>query len=281
LREEQTIWVTPLTINMRAKKSLGQNFLKSKAVLADIILASELKSSDTVLEIGPGKGVLTEALLGTGAKVVAVEKDDRLIPLLQEKFAKEISGGKLKLIHGDALEIDNWKLDINDYKVVANIPYYITGQIFRKFLTAQNKPELVVLMVQKEVAQRIVARNGKESLLSLSIKVYGVPKIIRIVSKTYFKPRPKVDSAILKIQNISKQFFSGKAAKKEGERNFFELIKLGFSSKRKILLGNLKKVDWKGKKTTKDVFQICGINEKARAEDLSLGEWKCLLEKAT
>ena len=275
-----------------AKKSLGQNFLKSRSVLADIVLAAELKSSDTVLEIGPGKGTLTASLLETGAKVIAVEKDDRLIPLLQEKFAKEIKSGRFELVHADILKISpSTLLRATSFKLVANIPYYITGQILRKFLTAEIKPELVVLMIQKEVALRIVgkdakrperSRRTKESLLSLSVKVYGVPKIIKTVPKSFFKPRPKVDSAILKISNISGDFFNLEARlpSSRAEQKFFEMIKLGFSSKRKMLLGNLKNFKWRDDLATKKVFEICGINEKARAEDLKIADWACLVEKS-
>lgn len=258
-----------------AKKSLGQNFLRSKLALSAMIEAGKVSANDTVLEIGPGQGTLTEKLLETGAKVIAVEKDDRLIDFLNEKFAKEIASGQLKIIHGDILELDLRSVFSNSpstssgqpaYKLVANIPYYITGQIFRKFLSGNLPPEKIVIMVQKEIADRIVARDGKESLLSLSVKVYGNPKKIMKVEKENFSPKPKVDSVILLVDNISKYFF-----KDISEEKFFEIIKAGFAHKRKILSANLKNL--LGNNAQK-IFLELDIPEKARAEDLTLLDWK-------
>lgn len=261
----------------RPRKSLGQNFLRSKHVLVDIAEAAELSSTDTVLEVGPGKGVLTTELLGRAGNVIAVEKDDRLIPLLQEKFSLEISSGKLTLIHGDILQISASELLVanknttTNYKLVANIPYYITGELLRKFLSNEPRPTLAVLMLQKEVVSRIVAKNSKESLLSLSVKAYGVPRLIRSVSRTFFSPAPKVDSAILKIEHISSAFFETQ----EDQKRFFDILHAGFGSKRKKLSSNLKKVFGK---SAGDAFGVCGLDLNIRAEDLALGEWKCLLE---
>lgn len=259
------------------KKTLGQNFLRSKKALAQIIEAAELGPRDTMLEIGPGEGVLTEALLTTGTRVISVEKDDRLVPSLESKFKNEIASGKLKLIHADILDwkIENWKIE--NYKLVANIPYYITGQVLRKFLAGEIQPKLAVLMLQKEVAERIVARDGKQSLLSISVKAYGKPEIVAKVSKTAFTPQPKVDSAILKISNISKRFFqdlSPSLPKREGEKVFFEIIKFGFSHKRKKLLSNLKSSGYQNLEKT---FERCGVSKDARAENLTLTNWGCLL----
>ncbi len=159
-----------------AKKSLGQNFLKSKRALSEIISAGEVNHDDLVLEIGPGQGALTEKILETGAKVIAVEKDDRLISLLNEKFIKETNSGQFTLIHGDILDLDLAFLKNSEFKLIANIPYYITGLIFRKFLEGNIQPSKIVIMVQKEIADRIIARDGKESLLSISVKAYGQPK---------------------------------------------------------------------------------------------------------
>src|SRR3989344_4765121 len=160
---------------MRTKKSLGQHFLKDTAVIDDIILAGNIEREDIILEIGPGEGVLTRALLLTGAHVISVEKDDRLIPELQKKFGKEIATKQLELIHADILDLELPHIAKTRYKVVANIPYYITGQILRRFLESDREPQSMTLLVQKEVAERIIARDGKESLLSLSVKIYGEP----------------------------------------------------------------------------------------------------------
>lgn len=259
-----------------AKKSLGQNFLKSKVALSAMINASEINSDDTILEIGPGQGALTKKLLETEAKVIAIEKDDRLIEFLNNKFEKEIKNDQFKLIHGDVLELDLIKISLKttNYKLIANIPYYITGQIFRKFLSGSIQPKLLVIMVQKEIADRIIARDGKESLLSLSVKAYGTTEKVLKVGKENFSPKPKVDSAILLVDNISKDFF-----KDIGEEKFFEVIKTGFAHKRKILIANLR--EKYGKNDLKLIFSDLKISEKVRSEDLKLEDWKKLIEKLT
>ncbi len=276
------------TWNIKPNKFLGQNFLKSKKIAEEIIKAADLSLDDVVLEVGPGKGFLTEELIKTGAKIIAVEKDKNLAEFLKEKF----TGVKnLEIINADILKFKsaNWRIK---FKIVANIPYYITSHFLRKFLEsdppAGGQPSLMVLMLQKEVAERIVSK--KESLLSISVKVYGSPKIIRRVKAGNFEPKPKVDSAILKISDISKNFFEELRIRKSVsfitdnkgndtetrfpdslEKNFFSVVKNGFSSKRKQLKNNLKLLDI-GSLTK------CGISEKARAEDLSPENWKCLYQ---
>ncbi|MGB2580275.1 MAG: 16S rRNA (adenine(1518)-N(6)/adenine(1519)-N(6))-dimethyltransferase RsmA [Minisyncoccia bacterium] len=253
---------------VHAKKSLGQNFLNSKTVAKEIVRAGELSSVDTVLEIGPGKGFLTSELIASGAHVIAVEKDDRMIPLLSKKFEEEIKNGKFTLFYGDILEkIENGSIALPlHYKLVANIPYYLTGQIIRLFLEADHKPGKMVLMVQKEVATRIVARDKKESILSIAVKVYGTPRIIKKVPARYFTPAPKVDSAVLSIENISAKNFQGSV----NEKLFFEVVRTGFAHKRKILAGNLK--DLLGESTIPILKEAC-VPINARAEDLSLKNW--------
>ncbi len=242
-------------------------------MIADV---AQINPEEAVLEIGPGKGALTSKLLekiAEGGTVVAVEKDDLLIPILQETFKKEIAGGKLRLIHGDILEMTPEALDLPaSYKLVANIPYYITGAILRMFLSSQNPPSNMVLMLQKEVARRIVARDGKESLLSLSVKAYGTPRYIDTVKAMYFSPKPNVDSAILLIENISKNFFHSFS-----EEKFFDVIKAGFAHKRKILARNLESNFEKGKIAR--AFTECDLSIKSRAEDISLAQWSALTEK--
>jgi len=246
----------------KPKKSLGQNFLKSEKIAQEIVEAGEVCSEDIVLEVGPGEGILTAELLKKAKKVIAVEKDEQLAEFLKIKFINEIKNGKLEIISDDILKLDfNNKLFAKSYKLIANIPYYITSHLLRTFLESDYQPSLMVLMVQKEVAERIV--GTKESILSISVKAYGEPEIIRKVPASYFSPAPKVDSAVIKISNISKIFF-----KDISENKFFETVKKGFSQKRKMLINNLK--------TNKDVFKACNIAEKARAEDVSLDQWKCL-----
>ncbi|MFA5652002.1 MAG: 16S rRNA (adenine(1518)-N(6)/adenine(1519)-N(6))-dimethyltransferase RsmA [Candidatus Paceibacterota bacterium] len=260
--------------NIIAKKSLGQNFLKSKLALLAMIKAGEITNKDTVLEIGPGQGALTEKLLETGGKVIAVEKDDRLIEFLNEKFANEKKKGQFKLIHDDILELDLDTIGLKNgnFKLIANIPYYITGLIFRKFLEGNIQPSKLVIMVQKEIADRIIARDEKESLLSLSVKAYGMAKKIMKVEKENFSPAPKVDSAILLVDNISKVFFE-----EIDEKSFFEVIKTGFAHKRKMLIANLKEKF--GKNDLQKIFQDLKISEKTRSEDLKLENWKELIKK--
>ena len=251
---------------MKTKKSLGQHFLNSPQIITDIVLAGKVEREDTVLEIDPGEGTLTRALLATGAHVISVEKDDRLIPELQKTFSKEISAKQLDLIHADILDIGLPHITKECYKVVANIPYYITGQIIRMFLESDTQPSGMTLLVQKEVADRIIARNGKESLLSLSVKVFGDPKYIRAVGKGAFTPQPNVDSALISIENISKTRLRG-----VDEKNFFSVIHAGFAHKRKQLLPNLSSLFSKNKLIRN--FKVCEIGLKARAEDLPLETW--------
>lgn len=253
---------------MRAKKSLGQHFLKSEKALNSIITAGEITPGETVLEIGPGTGTLTEKLLKAGAKVVAVEKDDALYEFLKAKFKSE----NLELIHDDILKfIENSKLKIENYKLIANIPYNITGAILKKFLSAKHQPERMVLLVQKEVAQRIVAQDEKESILSISVKAYGTPKYVETVKAGSFAPAPQVDSAIISIENTSKEFF-----KNFSEQAFFALLKTGFQSKRKKLSSNLSNVVEKEK--VLNVFKKLELNENIRAENVSISLWKELAE---
>src|SRR3989344_5253267 len=255
---------------MWAKKSLGQNFLKSPAVLGKIISAGEIAEGDTVLEIGPGKGTLTELLVervgpaqnGRG-KVIAVEKDEKLFEFLQTKFAEEIKSGKLISIRDDILNLNAsaHRLEPSGYKIIANIPYNITGAVLKKFLTAKNQPSLMVLMLQKEVAQRIMDKKG--SLLSVSTKVYGSPSMVAKVPARFFSPRPKVDSAIIKIEDISRKNFTQNGVKEE---KFFEIVRAGFGHKRKKLQNNLKN------SIPKEKLAELGFADK-RAEDLSPKDW--------
>lgn len=252
----------------RAKKSLGQNFLKSKPALKKMVSSGTISKGDTVLEIGPGKGALTTELLETGATVLAIEKDDRLIPVLQELFASQIESGQLQLIHGDALEFDvaDLKLKPGKWKLVANIPYYITGMLIRRYLESANQPESMTILVQKEVAERIVTKDGKESILSISVKVFGQPKYGGTVSKRYFSPAPKVDSAILYIGTIA-HFYGEK-----DEKAFFELIKLAFGHKRKTIMHNLGETY--PKELIRGILEKLGKGEQARAEELGIEDWK-------
>ncbi len=251
---------------MKAKKSLGQNFLLCPWVSEKMLKAADLSASDTVLEIGPGRGALTKYLLRSGARVFAIEKDDELYILLKDKFKDEISKGQLVLYNADIKDIIKDKTfikDIGDFKLVANIPYYITGEILRMFLGLQRRPVTLTLLVQYEVAKRVV--SDKESLLSLSVRFYGEPKLVAKVGAKCFSPKPKVDSAILHIKTKSDLPYL------ELESKFFEVIRTGFASKRKKLINNLTRAYDKGK--LKRAFEKFDIKDTARAEELPLKKW--------
>ena len=272
---------------MKTKKSLGQHFLKSERALLTIIKTGSINARDAILEIGPGTGVLTEKLLAASCQVLAIEKDDKLYEFLKTKFEKYISLGKLKLIQGDALELNpqsyeleprSDKLEHRSYKLISNIPYNITGAILKKFLGAKNQPKIMALLVQKEVAKRIIGRPlggsaskwGKESILSISVKAYGAPKYIETVKAGSFAPAPKVDSAIIAIENISKKFFADFS-----ENKFFRILRAGFKSKRKKLSSNLATIFAKAK--ILETFRKLDLDSNLRAEDVDLDTWKKLV----
>lgn len=250
-----------------AKKSLGQNFLNNPNVPIRMADAATLQEGERVLEIGPGTGMLTREFLSRGALVTAVEADERAIESLQETFAAEIASGALTLLHDDIRTFDpkSAGCTCGRYKLIANIPYYLSGFLFRQFLESSCQPQTLVFLTQKEVAERI-ARDPKESLLSLGVKAYGTPRYIQTVKRGNFTPSPKVDSAIICVDNISKERFTTVT-----EREFFELLHLGFASKRKQLLGSLAK-KWP-RETILQAFSTTGLPEKVRGEDVPLTTW--------
>lgn len=254
---------------MRAKKSLGQHFLTSTSAISSIITSARLSKDDCVIEIGPGKGVLTKALLKEVKRVIAIEKDPDMVVYLTKEFADELENGSLSLYEGSAEEIAFDSLTKETYKVVANIPYYITGLLLRHIFSQKRLPTTAVLLVQKEVAERI-ARDKKESILSLSVKAYGTPLYIQTVKAGSFSPTPKVDSAILAIYDIHREVLN--TSKKE--QVFFILVKEGFSKKRKLLASNLSSIV--SRESILTAFTRAGIPPKARAEDVSLSHWLLL-----
>lgn len=253
----------------KAKKSMGQNFLKSEQALRMMCEAGMVNEKDTIIEIGPGKGALTVKLLQNAKKVIAIEKDRDLIDILTEKFTDEIQDKRLELLNADVLGYDpkDDQLKEYGYKIIANIPYNITGAIIKRFLSEVRQPNTMVLLVQKEVATRIVARDTKESILSLSVKVYGTPHYILKVSKRFFSPSPKVDSAIVAITGISRDTFDDIVT----EERFFSVVRAGFAHKRKIVRKNLESVATQ--QEIERVFEELGIESKTRAEDLPLSVW--------
>lgn len=260
------------------KKSLGQHFLTSAVVPSWMCDAANITSNDNVLEVGPGTGELTKEILARGATVVALEADTRAIEVLNQTFAKEIAEKRLIITHTDVRTLDLStipQISNHSFKVVSNIPYYLSGFLFRLFLESSVQPTDLVYLVQKEVAKRITTdlkRGEKESLLSLSVKAYGEPKYIKTVTRGHFTPPPKVDSGIIAITNIHKGNFTNIE-----ESLFFNVLHLGFGQKRKQLLGNLTKNY--PRQTLTHIFSTVDLPISIRAEDVSLDKWLILVRK--
>lgn len=269
-------------LDLKARKKLGQHFLVDAEALATMASAAELKADDIVIEVGPGLGVLTEELVKQAGGVIAVELDDRLAEILKKKLS---AVPNFTVVNRDILKVTPQELlseqvAVNtlggkplSYKVVANLPYYITAAVLRYFLEALPQPSVIVVMVQKEVAEAIAARQGKMSLLSVSVHFYGNPEIVRIVPSASFYPPPEVDSAILKIKIYDKPRLD--VVDIDG---FFNLIRAGFTASRKQLPNSLAQ----GLKCTKEevvsLLEEAQIDLKRRAETLSLEEWGKLWE---
>jgi len=281
----------------KAEKYLGQHFILSKKALVQIVAAAEIKKNDTIIEIGPGLGTLTQELAKTGAKIIAIEKDPSMISILEETLADfknikivqaDVRNLKISEIYksGDKMGII---IEKGGYKIVANLPFNIATFLIRQWLELKNSPKLMVLMIQKEVAQRICAKprlrqgcggQAPMNLLAASVQFYADAKIINYVSAEAFWPRPKVSSVIIKI--IPKEKLPQKT-----RDAFFAVVKAGFSQPRKQLIGNLaKKLSTKGETSPKGgkipreklmaLFKSLNISERARAENLSLEQWYLL-----
>lgn len=264
---------------MRPKKSLGQYSLRCSWVVSTLIRAAELDHADTVLEIGPGTGALTRRIAPLVRRVIAVEKDERLAEELADALRRE-GIGNVTLIAGDILvmlqqgEIANTLGGSRErYKAIGNIPYYLTSRLIRMLLEQEQKPGVVVMTIQKEVARRIAAKPPKMNLFALAVQAFGKPEIIKDVPAQCFFPRPKVDSAIIKISDISKAFFE---KNKVPQELFFTLIRAGFSQKRKILASNLAKIA--DKHAAGRAIAALGLSEKIRAEELSPAQWLLLIK---
>jgi len=265
----------------RAKKSLGQHFLTDTHILGKIVDAGNVSSKDVVLEIGPGRGALTRALLDSGARVVAVEKDEGLATLLREELKEYCEDARLVIIEGDILDmrtilqtellcVPTKEEGGATYKVVANIPYYITGKILRFLFSLDTLPASIVLLIQDEVARRITVQEGKkESILSLSIKAFGTPSYKGKIKAGSFSPAPKVDSAILSIDQISRDYFDTFT-----EIQFFDVIKKAFSQKRKTLQNTLFQDN---KERGAQILKNFGLSATVRPEELTLEMWKKLI----
>ena len=275
---------SPPSPHVKAKKSLGQNFLQDRTYLDRIVAAAELTPDDLVLEIGPGQGVLTRELVARAAGVVAVELDDRLITPLRAMFATQLD--RVQIVHGDILELDPvalvdqlagtlpGRMPEGDaapaYKVVANLPYYITSAALRQLLEARRPPVRAVLLVQWEVAQRICAQPGDMSLLAVSVQYYARPELVQRVPAGAFRPIPQVDSAILRLDVYPQP------AVAFAPEPFFTVVRAGFGQKRKQLLNSLSAGLGRPKPEIAAALACAAVDPMRRAETLSLAEWESL-----
>lgn len=245
------------------KKSLGQHWLKDRDILARIAEAADITKDDTVLEIGPGLGTLTSELLRRAKKVIAVEFDEDLARKLPAQFP----GKNLEVTSSDILSYDLSQLP-KGYKVVANVPYYITSKIVQLLMTAKNKPSVVVLLVQKEVAQRLAAKPGDMSILAVSVQVFARVTMGDVVPAIFFTPPPKVDSAVVVLTTYAEPLF-----KNVSEKVFFQVVKAGFSSPRKKLRSSLAGGLSLSKDEIDGLLGEVAIDPELRAESLAIQDW--------
>jgi len=260
-------------MSFQHKKSLGQHFLNSDFVPKKMCDAGAVSVGDVVLEIGPGTGVLTAEILKRGATVVAVEADLRAIGELEKTFPEEIVNKQLTIFHHDARKLDMAAFGLHDqeFKVVANIPYYISGLLFRQCLESDIQPTDLVFLVQKEVAERI-ARSEKESILSMSVKIFGDPSYICTVKRGHFTPPPAVDSAVVAVHNINQSRLQSVPAE-----TFFHALHTAFGQKRKQIAGNLGAQY--SKAAVVSTLTTLGITPTVRAEDLSINQFVALITR--
>jgi len=258
--------------DLRARKGLGQHFLIDGEVLKLITQAAGLTHTDVIVEVGPGLGILTRELAKKAGLVIAIELDNKLAAVLKQTLA---SFNNVTIINDDVLKIEpgGWLKEQKanySYKVVANLPYYITAPVLRHFLEASAKPQMMIVMVQREVGEAITAKPGAMSLLSVSVQFYGEPRIINYVPAQCFYPAPKVDSAILRIDRRPKP----PVADEEG---FFNLVRAGFTAPRKQIVNSLAQGLGVPKTDVLSLLEGAGIMPKRRAETLTLEEWAQLL----
>ena len=252
------------------KKSLGQNFLKNDTVIQQIVDFSRIMSDDVVVEIGPGQGVLTEALAQKAGNVIAIELDERLIPVLEQKFKDHKN---VTIIHGDVLHMNINSLisGFDEYKVVANIPYYITAPIIRLFLEQEYVPRSLTLMVQKEVAERLSAQPGAMSIIAVAAQYYADVEYGFTVSRNDFEPVPAVDSAVITL-HVKKE-------KPQDSKTFFRVVKIGFSARRKTLCNNIANGFHRSKDEVVGILHNIGLGENVRAQELSIEQWQILTNR--
>jgi 16S rRNA (adenine1518-N6/adenine1519-N6)-dimethyltransferase len=255
--------------NLRPKDYLGQNFLIDETVLSEIVKHADLKSSDTVLEVGPGLGVLTGELVSRVKEVWAIEKDPNLVAVLKKEFVGEKN---LKIVNEDILRFHVARNILSNYKVVANIPYYLTSKLLQYFLEQDKPPTLMILMIQKEVGERVVATAGDLSILGISVQVYADVDIVASVSRNSFWPVPEVDSVVLKIEPKNKY------PEIKDRKLFFRIIKIAFAGKRKQIQNSLAHGLKLSKEEISEFLAKSEIEPSARPQDLSINQWIKLYE---
>jgi len=246
------------------KKSLGQHWLFDDSSLEAMISAGDVKAGDVVLEVGPGLGTLTIKLCRVAKRVIAVELDDSLAASLPDK----VKSNNLEVVHQSILDFDYSSLP-SGYKVIANIPYYLTSNLLRKLLEAENKPANISLLIQKEVAERVVASPGKMSILSVSVQFYADAELCEEVPAKLFTPPPKVDSQIIKISPRPQPLFTDVS-----EKDFFKVVRAGFSEKRKKLRSSLSGGLQISKDQADETLKNAGISQNARAQELTIEDWR-------
>lgn len=260
--------------NLKNNKSLGQHWLRDREILDAIAFSAEIEDGDFVLEIGPGLGTLTSSLLkfaGKNGRVLSVEFDENLAKKLPAQFP----GKNLEIINADFLDFDLLKLPKN-YKVAANVPYYITSKIVEKLLTSENKPIVAALLVQKEVAERMAAKAGELSILAIASQIYAEVLLDILVPREFFTPPPKVDSQVVVLKSREHnliEIFNSKNSCEISEREFFRIIKAGFAAKRKKIAKSLSANLAISKERTAEILEKCEISPDLRAQDLEIEEW--------
>ncbi len=260
--------------NLKNNKSLGQHWLRDREILDAIAFSAEIEDGDFVLEIGPGLGTLTSSLLkfaGKNGRVLSVEFDENLAKKLPEQFP----GKNLEIINADFLDFDLSKLP-NNYKVAANVPYYITSKIVEKLLTSENKPSVAALLVQKEVAERMAAKAGELSILAIASQIYAEVSLDILVPREFFTPPPKVDSQVVVLKSREQnliEIFNSKNNCEVSEREFFRIIKAGFAAKRKKIAKSLSANLAISKEQTAEILEKCEISPDLRAQDLKIEDW--------
>jgi 16S rRNA (adenine1518-N6/adenine1519-N6)-dimethyltransferase len=259
--------------DIQPRKSLGQNFLTDQRALERIVEAAELGPEDIVLEIGPGLGALTRRLAAEAGRVVTVELDQRLVEVLKQTAAAKADLPNVEIIHGDILELNpadllERQMTSFQYKVVANLPYYITSAILRHLLTAEVRPRLMVVTVQLEVARRIIAEPDDMSLLAVSVQFYGRPRIVTRIKAGAFYPSPQVDSAVIRIDLGDRP-----VVEVDDADRFFEIVRAGFAQRRKQLRNALAAELGLPASEVAQALSRAGVNPRRRAQTLSLEEW--------